>query len=152
MSLTTEQRLAKTRLMCRPQIIELLDMGETTHQKVATFCHGYLWSKSWNNVNILEQQLLVVIISGMNLHEVNCWRLASSQRLPGLFLRDFQRSFPWWTSPWDSFALVVTPLSPLFGICTKSALLSTASISYCFFSSLPAPSTFEGSEQGFSQC
>uniref|UniRef100_A0A2K6KCF4 HYDIN axonemal central pair apparatus protein n=1 Tax=Rhinopithecus bieti TaxID=61621 RepID=A0A2K6KCF4_RHIBE len=33
MSLTTEQRLAKTRLMCRPQIIELLDMGETTHQK-----------------------------------------------------------------------------------------------------------------------
>ncbi|KAM5208569.1 hydrocephalus-inducing protein homolog isoform 3-T4 [Hipposideros larvatus] len=33
MSLTTEQRLANTRLMCRPQIIELLDMGETTHQK-----------------------------------------------------------------------------------------------------------------------
>ncbi|XP_059006937.1 hydrocephalus-inducing protein homolog [Mustela lutreola] len=32
MSLTTEQRLANTRLMCRPQIIELLDMGET-HQK-----------------------------------------------------------------------------------------------------------------------
>uniref|UniRef100_A0A452UUD3 Uncharacterized protein n=1 Tax=Ursus maritimus TaxID=29073 RepID=A0A452UUD3_URSMA len=35
MSLTTEQRLANTRLMCRPQIIELLDMGETTHQKVS---------------------------------------------------------------------------------------------------------------------
>lgn len=34
MSLTTEQRLANTRLMCRPQIIELLDMGEATHQKV----------------------------------------------------------------------------------------------------------------------
>ncbi|XP_030894071.1 hydrocephalus-inducing protein homolog [Leptonychotes weddellii] len=34
MSLTTEQRLANTRLMCRPQIIELLDMGETTHQKI----------------------------------------------------------------------------------------------------------------------
>ncbi|XP_073081517.1 hydrocephalus-inducing protein homolog [Manis javanica] len=33
MSLTTEQRLANTRLMCRPQIIELLDMGKTTHQK-----------------------------------------------------------------------------------------------------------------------
>ncbi|KAM5296381.1 hydrocephalus-inducing protein homolog isoform 1-T2 [Glossophaga mutica] len=33
MSQTTEQRLANTRLMCRPQIIELLDMGETTHQK-----------------------------------------------------------------------------------------------------------------------
>ncbi|XP_014384628.1 PREDICTED: hydrocephalus-inducing protein homolog [Myotis brandtii] len=33
MSLTTEQRLANTRLMCRPQIIELLDMGEATHQK-----------------------------------------------------------------------------------------------------------------------
>ncbi|XP_016051807.1 PREDICTED: hydrocephalus-inducing protein homolog [Miniopterus natalensis] len=33
MSLTTEQRLANTRLMCRPQVIELLDMGETTHQK-----------------------------------------------------------------------------------------------------------------------
>ncbi|XP_015443273.1 hydrocephalus-inducing protein homolog isoform X1 [Pteropus alecto] len=33
MSLTTEQRLANTRLMCRPQIVELLDMGETTHQK-----------------------------------------------------------------------------------------------------------------------
>ncbi|XP_004431871.1 PREDICTED: hydrocephalus-inducing protein homolog [Ceratotherium simum simum] len=33
MSLTTEQRLANTRLMCRPQIIELLDMAETTHQK-----------------------------------------------------------------------------------------------------------------------
>ncbi|XP_057569314.1 hydrocephalus-inducing protein homolog [Hippopotamus amphibius kiboko] len=33
MSLTTEQRLADTRVMCRPQIIELLDMRETTHQK-----------------------------------------------------------------------------------------------------------------------
>ncbi|XP_045149859.1 hydrocephalus-inducing protein homolog [Echinops telfairi] len=33
MSLTTEQKLANTRVMCRPQIIELLDMGETTHQK-----------------------------------------------------------------------------------------------------------------------
>ncbi|XP_070253950.1 hydrocephalus-inducing protein homolog isoform X4 [Myotis yumanensis] len=33
MSLTTEQRLSNTRLMCRPQIIELLDMGEATHQK-----------------------------------------------------------------------------------------------------------------------
>nr|XP_051703218.1 hydrocephalus-inducing protein homolog isoform X2 [Oryctolagus cuniculus] len=33
MSLTTEQRLANTRVICKPQIIELLDMGETTHQK-----------------------------------------------------------------------------------------------------------------------
>ncbi|XP_036044752.1 LOW QUALITY PROTEIN: hydrocephalus-inducing protein homolog [Onychomys torridus] len=33
MSLTTEQKLASTRIICRPQIIELLDMGETTHQK-----------------------------------------------------------------------------------------------------------------------
>ncbi|XP_021488188.2 hydrocephalus-inducing protein homolog [Meriones unguiculatus] len=33
MSLTTEQKLANTRFICRPQIIELLDMGETTHQK-----------------------------------------------------------------------------------------------------------------------
>ncbi|XP_006878929.1 PREDICTED: hydrocephalus-inducing protein homolog [Elephantulus edwardii] len=33
MSLTTEERLASTHVMCRPQIIELLDMGETTHQK-----------------------------------------------------------------------------------------------------------------------
>ncbi|XP_042636791.1 hydrocephalus-inducing protein homolog [Orycteropus afer afer] len=33
MSLTTEERLANTHVMCRPQIIELLDMGETTHQK-----------------------------------------------------------------------------------------------------------------------
>ncbi|XP_008833211.1 hydrocephalus-inducing protein homolog [Nannospalax galili] len=33
MSLTTEQKLANTRIICRPQIIELLDMGETTHQK-----------------------------------------------------------------------------------------------------------------------
>ncbi|XP_040838338.1 hydrocephalus-inducing protein homolog isoform X1 [Ochotona curzoniae] len=33
MSLTTEQRLASTHTICRPQIIELLDMGETTHQK-----------------------------------------------------------------------------------------------------------------------
>ncbi|XP_013359426.1 PREDICTED: hydrocephalus-inducing protein homolog isoform X2 [Chinchilla lanigera] len=33
MSLTTQQRLAKTHFMCRPQIIELLDMEETTHQK-----------------------------------------------------------------------------------------------------------------------
>ncbi|MBZ3870060.1 Hydrocephalus-inducing protein-like protein [Sciurus carolinensis] len=33
MSLTTEQRLANTRVMYRPQIVELLDMGETTHQK-----------------------------------------------------------------------------------------------------------------------
>ncbi|XP_055993028.1 hydrocephalus-inducing protein homolog [Sorex fumeus] len=35
MSLTTEQRLAKTHFMCRPQIIELLDMEETTHQKTS---------------------------------------------------------------------------------------------------------------------
>ncbi|EHB15465.1 Hydrocephalus-inducing protein-like protein, partial [Heterocephalus glaber] len=33
MSLTTQQRLANTHFTCRPQIIELLDMGETTHQK-----------------------------------------------------------------------------------------------------------------------
>ncbi|CAO2609935.1 Hydrocephalus-inducing protein [Lemmus lemmus] len=33
MSLTTEQKLASTRIICRPQITELLDMGETTHQK-----------------------------------------------------------------------------------------------------------------------
>ncbi|XP_072492710.1 hydrocephalus-inducing protein homolog isoform X2 [Notamacropus eugenii] len=33
MSLTTEERLSSTRVMCRPQITELLDMGETTHQK-----------------------------------------------------------------------------------------------------------------------
>ncbi|XP_048648423.1 hydrocephalus-inducing protein homolog isoform X1 [Marmota marmota marmota] len=33
MSLTTEQRLANTHVMYRPQIVELLDMGETTHQK-----------------------------------------------------------------------------------------------------------------------
>ncbi|XP_073911808.1 hydrocephalus-inducing protein homolog [Castor canadensis] len=33
MSLTTEQRLADTHIMCRPRVIELLDMGETTHQK-----------------------------------------------------------------------------------------------------------------------
>ncbi|XP_003791425.1 hydrocephalus-inducing protein homolog isoform X2 [Otolemur garnettii] len=33
MSLTTEQKLANTHFVCRPQIIELLDMGETTHQK-----------------------------------------------------------------------------------------------------------------------
>nr|XP_031536660.1 hydrocephalus-inducing protein homolog isoform X1 [Vicugna pacos] len=33
MTLTTEQRLANTHMMCRPRIIELLDMGETTHQK-----------------------------------------------------------------------------------------------------------------------
>ncbi|KAM6223795.1 hydrocephalus-inducing protein homolog [Rhynchocyon petersi] len=33
MSLTTEERLASTRVTYRPQIIELLDMGETTHQK-----------------------------------------------------------------------------------------------------------------------
>ncbi|XP_068943597.1 hydrocephalus-inducing protein homolog [Petaurus breviceps papuanus] len=34
MSLTTEERLSSTRVMCRPQITELLDMGETTHQKI----------------------------------------------------------------------------------------------------------------------
>ncbi|KAM6409238.1 hydrocephalus-inducing protein homolog [Rhynochetos jubatus] len=33
MSLTTEQRLASTREMRRPQIIQLLDMSETSHQK-----------------------------------------------------------------------------------------------------------------------
>ncbi|KAM6177458.1 hydrocephalus-inducing protein homolog [Erethizon dorsatum] len=33
MALTTQQRLANTHFMCRPQIIELLDMEETTHQK-----------------------------------------------------------------------------------------------------------------------
>ncbi|XP_010642750.1 hydrocephalus-inducing protein homolog isoform X4 [Fukomys damarensis] len=33
MSLTTQQRLANTHFTCRPQIIELLDMEETTHQK-----------------------------------------------------------------------------------------------------------------------
>ncbi|KAG8523662.1 Hydrocephalus-inducing protein, partial [Galemys pyrenaicus] len=33
MSLTTEQRLANTHFMYRPRIVELLDMGETTHQK-----------------------------------------------------------------------------------------------------------------------
>ncbi|XP_039769505.1 hydrocephalus-inducing protein homolog isoform X2 [Ornithorhynchus anatinus] len=33
MSLTTEQKLAATHVMCRPQIVELLDMAETTHQK-----------------------------------------------------------------------------------------------------------------------
>nr|XP_004659621.2 hydrocephalus-inducing protein homolog [Jaculus jaculus] len=33
MSLTTEQKLANTHFVCRPHIIELLDMGETTHQK-----------------------------------------------------------------------------------------------------------------------
>ena len=58
MSLTTEQRLANTRLMCRPQIIELLDMGETTHQKVAAFWHTSVENRPWNNVNILEQQQL----------------------------------------------------------------------------------------------
>ncbi|XP_069312434.1 hydrocephalus-inducing protein homolog [Eulemur rufifrons] len=36
MSLTTEQRLANTHVTCRPQIIELLDMGETTHQKFSS--------------------------------------------------------------------------------------------------------------------
>ncbi|XP_051830568.1 hydrocephalus-inducing protein homolog isoform X2 [Antechinus flavipes] len=34
MSLSTEERLSSTRVMCRPQITELLDMGETTHQKI----------------------------------------------------------------------------------------------------------------------
>lgn len=34
MSLDTEEKLAKTRDMRLPQIIELLDMSETTHQKV----------------------------------------------------------------------------------------------------------------------
>lgn len=34
MSLSTEQRLANTREMHLPKIIELLDMSETTHQKV----------------------------------------------------------------------------------------------------------------------
>ncbi|XP_069882349.1 hydrocephalus-inducing protein homolog isoform X1 [Dipodomys merriami] len=33
MSLTTEEKLANTHCMCRPRVIELLDMGETTHQK-----------------------------------------------------------------------------------------------------------------------
>ncbi|XP_026975142.1 hydrocephalus-inducing protein homolog [Sagmatias obliquidens] len=33
MSLTTEQRLANTRVTCRPQITELLDLRETTYQK-----------------------------------------------------------------------------------------------------------------------
>ncbi|XP_051830567.1 hydrocephalus-inducing protein homolog isoform X1 [Antechinus flavipes] len=36
MSLSTEERLSSTRVMCRPQITELLDMGETTHQKYST--------------------------------------------------------------------------------------------------------------------
>ncbi|XP_044515296.1 hydrocephalus-inducing protein homolog [Gracilinanus agilis] len=36
MSLTTEERLSSTRVMCRPQITELLDMGETTHQKYSS--------------------------------------------------------------------------------------------------------------------
>ncbi|KAG8437289.1 hypothetical protein GDO86_008117 [Hymenochirus boettgeri] len=36
MSFTTEQRLANTREMHPPQIIQLLDMGETTHQKIST--------------------------------------------------------------------------------------------------------------------
>nr|XP_012627881.1 hydrocephalus-inducing protein homolog isoform X3 [Microcebus murinus] len=36
MTLTTEQRLANTRVTCRPQIVELLDMGETTHQKFSS--------------------------------------------------------------------------------------------------------------------
>uniref|UniRef100_G3VZI4 HYDIN axonemal central pair apparatus protein n=1 Tax=Sarcophilus harrisii TaxID=9305 RepID=G3VZI4_SARHA len=36
MSLSTEERLSSTRVMCRPQITELLDMGETTHQKFST--------------------------------------------------------------------------------------------------------------------
>ena len=34
MSLDTEQKLAATREMRLPRIIELLDMSETTHQKV----------------------------------------------------------------------------------------------------------------------
>ena len=34
MSLDTEEKLAKTRDMRLPQIVELLDMSETTHQKV----------------------------------------------------------------------------------------------------------------------
>lgn len=38
MSLTTEQRLASTREMRRPRIIQLLDMSETSHQKVAFSC------------------------------------------------------------------------------------------------------------------
>nr|XP_023421731.1 hydrocephalus-inducing protein homolog [Cavia porcellus] len=33
MTLTTQQKLANTHFTCRPQIIELLDMEETTHQK-----------------------------------------------------------------------------------------------------------------------
>uniref|UniRef100_A0A8D0G7T0 HYDIN/VesB/CFA65-like Ig-like domain-containing protein n=1 Tax=Sphenodon punctatus TaxID=8508 RepID=A0A8D0G7T0_SPHPU len=36
MSLTTEQRLANTHEMHRPQIIELLDMSETSHQKFSS--------------------------------------------------------------------------------------------------------------------
>ena len=35
MNLDTDEKLAKTREMCLPQIIELLDMSETTHQKVS---------------------------------------------------------------------------------------------------------------------
>ncbi|XP_037371987.1 hydrocephalus-inducing protein homolog isoform X2 [Talpa occidentalis] len=38
MSLTTEQRLASTHFMYRPRIVELLDMGETTHQKRGHIC------------------------------------------------------------------------------------------------------------------
>lgn len=37
MSLDTEQKLASTREVRLPRIIELLDMSETTHQKVNFF-------------------------------------------------------------------------------------------------------------------
>ena len=37
MSLDTDEKLAKTRDMRLPRITELLDMSETTHQKVFLF-------------------------------------------------------------------------------------------------------------------
>lgn len=46
MSLDTEQKLASTREMRLPRIIELLDMSETTHQKVYFFSYFFLLSKS----------------------------------------------------------------------------------------------------------
>ena len=36
---STEERLANTHDMKIPQIIELLDMGENTHQKVGIISH-----------------------------------------------------------------------------------------------------------------
>ncbi|XP_077166200.1 hydrocephalus-inducing protein homolog isoform X2 [Paroedura picta] len=36
MSLTTEQKLASTREMCLPRIVQLLDMSETSHQKFSS--------------------------------------------------------------------------------------------------------------------